>query len=187
MKKILLLLFAAWKLSAGSMDDLEKGIMKSDLAAVQKLITSNISISGDEKIALINLATEIIKKREDKIFINSVPTYCKKYLTTNHQLDRYQNLGVIFALSAVIVPVISLIPPAVCEAAGCSGVTVLRNSFISGVTGCFLCLFASVYNVWKYNALVRKLIINHNDRYSVRRDNAIQIRQLLYKIKAQSI
>ena len=75
-KRVLCLFLIATCAYAGSIDELEKAVSKSDLPAVEKLLANNIPISSDEKVVLINLATEIIKKRENKIIIDSWQTNC---------------------------------------------------------------------------------------------------------------
>lgn len=158
MKKILLLLLAAWKLSAGFIDDLEKAIMKSDLSAVQELSRSNISISDDEKIALIN----------------SQQTYYRKFLDKNKELQAVRTNAITCCLAAALSFVLA--PAGVASQDGLLCIVALAIPCLSGV--------AAFYNGIKYINLREKLIKEHDTACKIRYDNAIQIRQLLYKIQS---
>ncbi len=193
MKRVLLLLLLANCLQADPVADLEKAVSKSDLQSVEKLLAGDISISADEKAALINLASEIITKRENKIYINSIPTSCKKYLVNNLQLKHLLNESRGFAALSIIITLIYMvgINPLIHYLEGIVNLPAklrdaIYNNDLIGAWPLFGIFFASaVHSMIKHDTLYRKLVVDHNKKYSNQRDCAIQIRQLLYKIKVQ--
>jgi len=194
MKRMLCLFLIATSAYAGSIDELEKVISKSDLPAVEKLLAEKISISHDEKVALINLATEIIRKRENKVVINRLnpnngfQSYDRKYLEKNYELKRYKFGALAFLLTTALSPMISLVGIAACDEY-LKSMCHLTNSEVGAIALTsaavifIVSLGAAAYNLVKYNSLTEKLIEEHDAHSKNRYNQAIQIRQLLYKIK----
>ncbi len=188
MKRVLFLLLIANCLQADPVADLEKAVSKGDLQSVEKLLAGDISISADEKAALINLASEIITKRENKIFINNIPKSCRKYLVNNPQLDRLNNIACGLAILVLIIPLIGLpvlnhYSEAIERLTNSSTSTIYLNKNFVLMTLIGIAFGSFLYHVRKYNILVRKLMMDHDKKYGNKRDCAIQIRLLLYKIK----
>lgn len=182
MKRILWLFLIATCAQACLIDELEKAITKSDLPVVEKILGETISVSHDEKVALINLATEIIRKRENHVLLNSVipingtQTYYKKYLDKNKKLNASGRNAFLYYLVAILS--LAIIPV---------GLATDNDLCIYALAICGLNVVASFYNLIKYFYLQKRLVREHDASCKIRYNDAIQIRQLLYKIKPAAI
>jgi len=158
---IALVLIVSANLFARIPTDIEKAVQESNLEKVQQLAPI-ISISYDEKIALLDLAEEIIvkrrfdiesKKHEYQLFKIKYPMFENKnsWKKTNSCLLNAIRIAIVIVLLPIIVTLAPLI---------------------------FLVWLANLPGVQKYKKLKQKIA-----DYNVKYEHAVSIKQLLYAVE----
>jgi len=190
MKRALLLLLIFFKMSAGSINELENAVLESDLPAVEQLITTVDSISAVEQVGLINLATEVVQKRADLITIYEIkgtvdcPEVEKALVGLNKEAVVYGTRGLKFLLLSTISYLF------VGGAIGFSDIfsdstfdrIVLPATAAVSTAALGVGLLGVSYNFCKFFVACDDLGIARKKRCEELWTSAVKIRQLLYKI-----
>jgi hypothetical protein len=206
MKKILFLLLISKCISGNIIDRIEHAIMsskpienleyaitKSDLKTVKQVLDGDMAISLHEQLALIVLATEIIKKRENKIIINAFrPANSKAFkLRSMRDFMEFEKFemkkAALFLLSLT-----TFVGGSISCLIGKKASTGIGSKIGLGV-GIILLItsakaFVEVINkCHEYDLFVDEVMEELNRHYKTKYNDAIQIRQLLYTIKPGAI
>lgn len=176
MKRILILSLIANSMGATLIDDLESAIMKSDLQAVEQIVSEGVSITEVEQVGLINLASDVIRKREEKITVNEFRLTVNRFTAVKYRegderpISYYLKGGAffLFSLSAFSIGISD-------SAVGYAKFAVYAAATIGLICG--------IVNTIKGDNLWDKLIEKNRAHYKMRYNAALQIRQCLYRMK----
>lgn len=185
MKKILFLLFISIFTYADNIAELEHAIIKSDFNAVEQILGQDIGISAFEQMALIDLASEIIKKRENKILIHEMDVVSEKhpqlkYLKENKELEVLLSKCLDPFGISLLATVASLCVFAAAPSSSAFQTIGACCAATSGVTSLITLLGGLLY----FTAAENKVIAKHKTLLSAQHKAAIKIKQLIFKIKA---
>jgi hypothetical protein len=211
MKKILLfLLLITITTHADIITEIEQAIIKSDLPAIEQLLGHHISLLPTDQMALINLATEMIRKRENKIELNEFELVAPhnrhniKYIKNNDKLTSLAIKSLVCFLSSTATFLIGGFSFALFSDA--ANTTTARTFLIgnssftlsnkvsgtattaSTAIGCAafaisgLSFIGCLVFLAKHRIMQDEIIEKKKARYNDRYNAAIKIRQCLYRI-----